>query len=208
MVQFLRRYTIGIAILFHCIGVIGVLSPFRDQFVLLTPFNLLLTFTLLLVHQKQSVALWSVIIVAGIVGFFAEVVGVETGRIFGEYFYGKALGLKFFDVPLVIGLNWAMLLLMTNAFSGFLGDTFWVKSLVGAVFMTLLDALIEPVAPLLDFWYWTNDTAPLQNFLAWFIIALVMHLFANKILPKQQNPKAIYLYYIHLAFFFILNFTL
>lgn len=208
MFPFLKQHTVAIALLFHVIGVLGILSPFRDQFVLLTPFNLLLTFSLLMVHFEQSWQLWLVALLAFGVGFGVEVAGVATGEIFGEYFYGKALGPKVFEVPLTIGLNWAMLLLITLAFAHFLGSNFWLKSAVGAACMTLLDAFIEPIAPLLDFWYWDTNSAPLQNFVAWFLVAFMLHLAANLLIKNQTNAKAIYLYYIQLAFFIVLNITI
>jgi putative membrane protein len=32
--------------------------------------------------------------------------GVHTGILFGNYKYGNALGLKLNDVPILIGINW------------------------------------------------------------------------------------------------------
>jgi len=49
--------------------------------------------------------------------FFIEVLGVKTGKIFGSYFYGKSLGFKIFETPVIIGLNWIFLIYLTFAFS-------------------------------------------------------------------------------------------
>ena len=47
-------------------------------------------------------------------GFFIEVIGVKTGFIFGSYYYGAAMGIKILAVPLLIGLNWSILVYSTS----------------------------------------------------------------------------------------------
>ena len=51
---------------------------------------------------KQMLAFFLIFLL----GFVVEVVGVQTGLIFGSYSYGATLGVKLFDTPLLIGLNW------------------------------------------------------------------------------------------------------
>ena len=41
--------------------------------------------------------------------------------------------------------------------------------------MVLLDLMIEPVAIRLDFWHWQAEVIPLQNYLMWFLVALLMN---------------------------------
>ena len=48
----------------------------------------------------------SFISIAFLWGLLAEIIGVQTGILFGSYAYGETLGLKIFGAPLVIGLNW------------------------------------------------------------------------------------------------------
>ena len=52
-----------------------------------------------------------------------------------------------------------------------------------SIFMVGLDFLIEPVAISLDFWSWQGGQIPLQNYIMWFLISLVMHsiIFYSKI---------------------------
>ncbi|MES2515602.1 MAG: carotenoid biosynthesis protein, partial [Bacteroidota bacterium] len=78
---------------------------------------------------------------AGVLGFFIEVLGVKTEIIFGSYYYGKALGLKFFAVPILIGVNWAVLLYSTAQLSKFKNDM--ANALFGAALMVGLDFFIE-----------------------------------------------------------------
>jgi putative membrane protein len=41
--------------------------------------------------------------------------------------------------------------------------------------MVLLDFMIEPVAIRLDFWHWQSGIIPLQNYLMWFLVAVLMN---------------------------------
>ena len=54
--------------------------------------------------------------------------------------------------------------------------------------MVLLDILIEPVAPDMGFWVFNSLKAPVQNYIAWFVIGIpVQILFHNGIDKKEQT---------------------
>jgi len=59
------------------------------------------------------------LIAVSIIGFLIEVIGVKTGYIFGRYYYGQSLGYHLLSVPLLIGLNWGVLLYSTIQLSNF-----------------------------------------------------------------------------------------
>ena len=96
--------SIAVLIIFHMVGIGGVLLANPIEFLRLTPLNLLLTLVIILVNQQQWKFAW-VFVVTYLVGFFVEVLGVNTGFPFGEYEYGSVLGPKVFETPLMIGLN-------------------------------------------------------------------------------------------------------
>jgi putative membrane protein len=48
---------------------------------------------------------------------------------------------------------------------------------LGAV---LFDVVLEPVAMALDYWQWRGDAVPLQNYLAWFVIAFAFSFLYRK----------------------------
>ena len=66
-------------------------------------------------------------------------------------FIWTTLGAKILGVPVLIGVNWIILTFITGSLSSFLFKNKFLSVLMGAVFMILLDLLIEPVAPLLGF---------------------------------------------------------
>ena len=79
----------------------------------------------------------------------SEILGVKFGIIFGNYEYGNALGYKVFGVPLLIGANWAILTISCSALSATLFESIFSKIIVGVFLMVMLDAVIEPIAPIL-----------------------------------------------------------
>jgi putative membrane protein len=138
------------------------------------------------------------------IGFFLEVIGVKTELIFGSYHYGYALGFKALSVPLLIGVNWAILLYCTAQFSLIKNQI--LNALFGAFLMVALDFFIEQNAARFDFWYWKNNIIPLQNYTAWFIISFVLNLAFQNRLGQKSNLTAKAFYVIEIIFFAALFF--
>tara|TARA_B100000902_G_C27108333_1_gene812280 strand:+ start:33 stop:506 length:474 start_codon:yes stop_codon:yes gene_type:complete len=115
-------------------------------------------------------------IIVYLFGFFVEVAGVKTGLLFGEYIYGTYLGVKFLEVPLIIGVNWLLLVFCTYGLAQKFFNNNFVKIIFASFLMVLLDLVIEPVAIKLDFWSWTGFHVPIQNYFMWFLTSSIMHL--------------------------------
>jgi putative membrane protein len=204
----------------HFFGLVFMLwQPTKDFFVNLTPINLLVSGILLAYHHnKKTPYFYGFFICIAIIGFTVEVLGVKTGVIFGEYWYGKTLGIKLLEVPLLIGLNWAVLVVATANLAEQVVDkrdtdvnthTYTYvkvrKSIIGATFMTGLDYLIEPIAMYLDFWQWQNNSIPLQNYIAWFVIAFCLHFIYQQTTINKRNHVAITLLIAQILFFGVYN---
>ena len=160
----------------HLVGAIGLsVNIFRDFFLFLVPFNLVLTFLLccFFIQWKQHLKPFIIIY---LIGFFVEFAGVKTGFLFGEYIYGHYLGVKFLDVPLIIGVNWLLLIFCTYGLAQKFFKNIFVKIIFASFLMVLLDLAIEPVAIKLGFWSWTEIHVPIQNYFMWFLTSSIMHL--------------------------------
>ncbi|MFY0591870.1 carotenoid biosynthesis protein [Roseivirga sp.] len=192
----------------HVAGVIGLsLEITADLFKLLVPFNLLATGAILLHFEKEkSLKYGAFIFITFLVGFFAEVIGVATGAVFGEYSYGETLGFKVLDVPLAIGINWIVLIYCTAHLSRKITNKSLLQIVIASVFMVAFDLLIEPVAINLDFWSWEMVDIPLRNYLGWFVVSLLLHAVFLGLMTNSNNSLAIKLLYIQVAFFVVLNF--
>lgn len=192
----------------HIAGIIGLsIDSTRNLFQSLTPINLLLTAAIVLHFEKEKNRRFFLFILATLlIGFFVEVAGVHSGFIFGEYNYGATLGPKLWEVPLAIGVNWVIMIYCTGLFARGVAHSKLPTILVGAILMTAIDILIEPVAIKLDFWTWESSSIPLRNYLGWFITSLVLHLLFYYLMPRSNNSLAIRLLYVLIGFFLVLNF--
>ena len=97
----------AILLIFHTVGVVGLTMPsFSDTFAYLSPFNLILTFSLFTwANQDCSLKYILVGLLISIFGISVEILGVKTGLLFGNYHYGDVLGPGIMGVPFIIGLN-------------------------------------------------------------------------------------------------------
>lgn len=113
----------GILLWVYGVGLAGMLLPLsRELFIAITPLNLIFA-TLFLFYRRWPARR---VIITGLVLFIAsflvEAVGVNTGMIFGSYSYGSALGPRLWNTPVIIGLNWFVLIYCTNVISRQLWD--------------------------------------------------------------------------------------
>ncbi len=199
-----------VVVALYIVGAIGLSLPaYREYFLMLTPAQLLLTLVLLLgFHRGWSDAFPIFAAAAFWIGFGAELIGIHTGYIFGDYVYGETLGPKLWDVPIVIGVNWFVLVYLTGAVFYKITDNDYYAALLGATAMTVIDYIMEPVAVALDFWYWKFEVIPPSNYLTWFIVAFLIHLIYRKGNFEKGNPLAALVLIALTLFFTILNFTL
>ena len=130
-------------------------------------------------HRQGDSRLFPWAAVTALSTFFIEVSGVATGQIFGVYSYGTTLQWQWLGVPVVIALNWTLLILAANALATRWLQHTWAVALAAALIIVGLDLLIEPVAMRLDYWHWAGGTIPVQNYVAWgligFVFSLILH---------------------------------
>ena len=185
-------------------GMIGIWLGQGDWFLPKTPFNLLLGASLLYwnfpaKNGRRSLAVWTLIY---LLGMAVEILGVNTGLLFGEYYYGENLGPKLLGVPLLIGINWVVLIFLTATICKRFIKNKWLSCICAALLMVALDFFIEPVAPIFDFWHWNSGEAPLRNFTDWFFVSLVLQLLAQKDLYDTKHPLPLH-YFASQAVFFV-----
>jgi bisanhydrobacterioruberin hydratase len=196
---------IGVLAILHLVGVLGFLSPWRTLFLHLTPFHLLLVFGYIFIFQTHRDSTFiSFMIFVMITSYLIELVGVQTGLIFGSYTYGEALGFKVGGTPLLIGMLWFLLVYSIGSQLRTWMISPAMKAITGATMMLFIDMFIEPVAIDLGFWSWENDTIPIQNFVAWYFISFIYFLifFKYHFAPNRIAPI---IYWLQLGFFMLIN---
>lgn len=207
-----RLYAVKIFfVIFYTVGIAGLLwNQTHDIFIKLTPLALILSsITLIFYHgADRNIKAAIIFFVIFLTGFFIEVIGVNTGIIFGEYSYGEGLGKKIFNTPILIGVNWLLLIYATSNLFQKLNLSPFLLPFAGASFMVIYDIFLEPVAPKIDLWSWASEVVPLQNYIAWFSIALIFHSFISIFKIKIYNPMATTILICQFSFFTILNLTI
>lgn len=205
--NWLLGYTL---ILLHIVGAAGSMhQDLRPLMQTLTPINLLLSCAILLyAHRGGKITMFSFFVGAACFGFAIEVIGVHSQVVFGSYSYGKSLGVKILDVPLIIGVNWFLLALMFGSLATRLKAHWSMKAILASLLMVAMDYLIEPVAIFMDYWSWEQNQIPIRNYVGWFGGSLVLQVAYHKLKFDEPNPLAIYLLISQLIFFISIHFFL
>jgi len=220
----LHNIALFMALLIHAVGLLGILlTPYKDWFVQKTFVNLLLMAVLLVTtHQQKGKQFLVFLLITSIVGFGMEALGVNTGMIFGNYSYSDILGMKVLNTPLIIGINWFIIIYCTGMFttayenymlrrlneSG-LAITSRLKIIsfiVDAVFLAVMfDWIMEPVAVKLGYWQWQNNIIPLYNYISWAVVSALLLALFRKLNTGRHNIFAVHLFIIQVLFFLILR---
>lgn len=209
LVEFLRvnqHIVIIFFIIFYLVGILGIITPVTHHFFQkLIPFALILSaFGLSIYNLKFDAGTFIIYLFVYSAAFIIEFIGVKTGAIFGHYEYGQSLGLKILNTPLIIGLNWLMLVYLTSSIARKIIKQSYFQIFTAALLMVGYDFVLEHVAPQLDMWYWQNNAIPLKNYISWFILAFVFHILFRVFKLNTANRLAPFMFICQTLFFIIL----
>ena len=177
---------------------------------------------LLFTQKEKNIAFYGFIILCFAAGMLTEVIGVNTGYLFGNYSYGDILGGKIYGVPLLIGINWFVIMFCAGTITN--GVSEWVYKKLeadnqpsnyvklfsfitdAAMLATFFDWIMEPAAQQLGFWKWLpGGVIPVYNYLCWFIISAVLLTAFRFMKFDKHNQFAVHLFIIQLLFFLVLQ---
>ncbi len=201
-----KRYTFWLKAMLYLLFMVGAaghsIPVIDDYFVIITPVFLLICHLAVIMPAgiNKSFLIW--IAAAYLFSFLAEVFGVKTGLLFGDYVYGKVLGAAIAEVPVIIGLNWVIIV----AGSIQLAKKYSLNSIIWpAVITVLFDFLMEPAAIYLKYWTWENNIIPFQNYAAWFSISLLLSFVYQKMKIDYKNDLLIHYLFAQALFFLLLR---
>jgi len=207
MIALIKKYPQeSILTVLYTVGIVGHSIPYLfPLMILLTPYTLLLSGIIVLTKLTGNSKLFAWCTVTFLVTYVAEVIGVKTGAIFGEYQYGEVLGFKLLEVPLIIGFNWVFVILgLINLLDDFKLH-FAVKALFTALGAVIFDYFLEPIAINFGYWDWINNTIPIQNYVAWFLLAFIFAVLYYVMKVRVSVKTAAYYFVVQLIFFIILT---
>jgi bisanhydrobacterioruberin hydratase len=219
-----QQIALLLTLLFHVCGAIGILfTPYKQWFINNTPLTLLMMAVLLVFTQRSRPAsFWFFIFLCFVTGIFVEIIGVNTGYLFGNYFYGEVLGPQIYKVPWLIGINWFTTIFCAGSIVYRLNE--WLLKKISpemqpsfvvqlfsfvfdaAMITTLFDWVLEPTAIKLGYWQWLpNGEIPFFNFACWFIVSAVLLTVFRLLKFNKHNQFALHLFIIQLLFFLVLQ---
>jgi bisanhydrobacterioruberin hydratase len=214
----------AIAVLFHITGLLGMLLGNTSFFAQLTAMNMLLMFVLILyTHGVDHWSFYFFIVFCAVTGYVVEYAGVHTGLLFGDYEYGNTLGIKYKGIPLIIGINWFIMVyccgvsiyaltalakkrLLPEQRSAYAKWSIASVIIDGALLATFFDWIMEPVAVYLHFWKWNADgEIPMLNYISWFVVSCCLLIVFTVGRFKKASKFAIHLLLIEFMFFLLLR---
>ena len=231
-----NKYSLYFLIIIFTVGIFGHLfSLTKPLMIFLTPYTLFICGSVVLYNYylelklgsaqqknwRKREAVWFIFVY--LITLTLEIVGVHTSLVFGSYRYTDVLGIQILDTPLVIGLNWTLIILgiiillnnitikaeqiagqqintSPEATSPLIKNKYILAFTVGIIAVTF-DYFLEPVAIALDYWQWQNIVPPLHNFIAWFIISFFASLSYSYLKLNLRTMIAGYYFIIQFVFF-------
>ena len=182
----------------HIVGLLGLYwEQSRPLFQLITPFHLIVVTGILLYFHRDFSRNF-------MVGMSTEIIGVNTGLLFGDYSYSSVMGIRIFGVPLTIGLNWFLLVYLTGGIFQNMIKNDLIAAVLASILMVILDLNLEIVAVELNFWQWHQESIPLSNYVTWFLVAFIIQMVYRKASFEKENPLHLTLFFNLLFFFAIL----
>lgn len=148
-------------------------------------------------NLKTIIVLFSIFLL----GIVVEIMGVSTGKVFGVYSYGGSLGLKVADVPVIIGLNWVILVYGSNAIISKITSNSFVKIMGASMLMVIYDLVLERAAVLTNMWKFKNAGPPFRNYFMWFILSAIFQSAIEIFKLNTENKPARALFVIQFLFF-------
>ncbi len=193
-----------VLIILYGVGIVGFCIPELKEIMLPISGTILYLTTIGVVLSSRDILKNLLFLfIAFCIGFSAEVIGVKTGILFGDYSYGSNLGYKFSGVPIVIGLLWGVLAVGSASCVAQFPILKKQAPFLAALLMLGIDYIMEPVAIACDFWSWEGATIPLWNYICWFGIAFILQVILKRGKLTELN-KVFSLVFILIALFFSL----
>ncbi len=144
------------------------------------------------------------LIIAALIGFGSEVLGVATAFPYGGYSYTPALGPHFLGVPVTMTAAGMALAAYVRSFR--------IPRWESALWLTSIDLVIDPLAAgPLKFWVWKNEGwyygIPASNFGGWLLVSALIMVFAQRA-PFPSGRGLAWLGFSLVAFFAAIAFGL
>ncbi len=184
----------------HIAALIGLALGYKDFFIEKSPFTILyLAIVLAICYPVNSLKKGLLFGLCFAVGMSVEWIGVHTGSLFGDYYYGENLGPKLDGIPYLIGINWAILVFISHSLARAFFKNITLKIFSAAALMVILDFFLEHICDYTDYWHF-EGSASWWNYACWFIIAVFLHAILAHYKLRGDRNSSLHLYAAQLIF--------
>ena len=198
-------------IVLHAMALTGIFSPWRDQFVLLTPFHLCLSLLLVLKRDDgNGNKLYMALLQISFISFLIEIIGVNSDLLYGKFAFGDSFGPKVASTPAIIGIVWSLFTLTAVQTTTILVKNPYLGATISALLITAMNYIMEPIAPKLGFWHWNEASheAGMHDYVGAFIQGWVFSYWLISRVKNLNNFVGFAFLLIQAAFFVILRYLL
>jgi uncharacterized membrane protein len=141
------------------------------------------------VYHKNWLRLWEIIACT----LFGLILEIGNTYLAHSYFYSSNFFVRIFNVPLVIGFGWAVIIYCAMLLSDQYKIKWYWRPFLDALTVLSLDLSMDAVAIRLGFWKWLIPLnaewygVPFENLIGWMLVALSFSFLIRFI--RTLNPK-------------------
>ncbi|MFA5178286.1 MAG: carotenoid biosynthesis protein [Candidatus Paceibacterota bacterium] len=153
------------------------------------------SFALILIrelYQKNTLRVWEIISCA----IFGLILEIGNTYLAHTYYYSDLFLIKIFNVPLTIGLGWAVIVYCAMLLSDQYDIPWKLRPFLDALTALLLDLSMDIVAIRIGFWHWAIPQGqewygvPFENLVGWIFVVLSFSYLVRFL--RTLNPKRIF----------------
>lgn len=190
----IKKGALGFLWVIHIAALIGIALGHKAFFFPKSPFTMLyLLLVLVIWYPVNTFKKGLLFLICFATGMTVEWIGVHTSYLFGTYEYLENFGLKIDGIPLLIGVNWGILVFITHEMARHFTQNKFATAAIGAGLMVFLDFFLEQICAYAGFWKFT-DGAGWYNYACWFVIGYALQLLATSFNLQGDKQTAYNLY--------------
>ena len=159
----------------------------ENIFFYLFEIGIALTVAVIFLKERKNKELCETLVLAIIYGLILEILNVHNS---GTYSYGKEFLLQIYDIPLAIGMGWAIIYYVSEKSVESYNLKWWQAPFFMALIALSIDLAIDTIAIRLGFWKWLIPFdqeffgVPYDNLFGWLAVVWTFVFFIN--LSKQS----------------------
>ena len=126
---------------------------------------------------KSNKKIIYVFLLTGILLYLLEILGANTGIVYGEFVYSSLWQPALLGTPIIMAFVWATLVVESLFIVRQVYMRPFVQIITASIFLVMLDLVIDPGAIHLGLWNWVNGGpwygVPYSNYIGWLVLGIV-----------------------------------